>query len=158
MKEVVIYITALYDVATRIGAWAALLTYQHKDGHIGTKGFYQAVNERLDKPLSIAAVFYALRQLKEPCRVKIMTNVGYLAHSFKYLPTWQKNATDETWRCKDGAKVAHQWRWERLLETIAEGGHHVSFNYLKTAEFPQYVIEEAQKAIAEQAEKNFLAR
>ena len=39
MKEVIIYLTAIYDIAARIGAWAALLSYQHKNGDIDTKGF-----------------------------------------------------------------------------------------------------------------------
>lgn len=158
MKNVVIYLTAVYDVATRIGAWAALLTYAHQNGDIGTKGLYQAVNERLDKPLSIAAATKALRQLKEPCDVNIVTNVGYLAHSYKYLPAWRNNAKDETWRRKDGQQISHQWLWERLLETIAAGGHRVSFNYCKNQDVMQPVIDQAQKAIIEQAEKNFLAR
>ncbi len=158
MKQVIVYLTAIYDVAARIGAWAALLTYTHKDGTTSTKGFYQAVNERLDKPLSIAAATKALRQLKEPCYVSIITDVGYLAHSFRYLPQWQHDAKDETWRRKDGQKISHQWLWERLDETIAKGGHRVSFNYCKNQEIMRPVIDRAQKAIAEQAEKNFLIR
>ena len=158
MKEVIIYVTAIYDIAPRIGAWAALLTYQHQDGSIASKGFYQAVNEWLDKPLSISATIKALRALKEPCQVTIVTNVGYLAHSFKYLPQWQHDAKDETWRRKDGQKVSHQWLWERLIETINKGGHRVSFNYCKNTDVLQPVINQAKTAIAEQAEKNFLAR
>ena len=158
MKEVVIYLTALYDVAARIGAWAALLTYTRRDGSVGTKGFYQAANERLDKPLSIAAASVALRQLKEPCNVTIVTDVGYLAHSYKYLPLWRKAAKDGNWIKKDGQKVVHQWIWQRLEEAVKEGGHRVSFCYCKNQEVLKPVLDQAQKAIDEQAEKNLLAR
>lgn len=158
MKKVIIYLTALYDVAPRIGAWAALLTYQHKDGTVGSKGFYEAANGKIEKPLSIVGTIAVLRLLKESCDVTIMTDVGYIAHSFKYLPAWQKNAKDGTWCRKDGRNVAHQWLWERLLETINEGGHHVSFSYCKNQEVLQPVINQARIAISELAEKNFLAR
>lgn len=158
MKQVVIYLTSIYDVASRIGAWAALLTYTRRDGSVGTKGFYQAANERLDKPLAIVAAINSLRQLKEPCRVKIVSNVGYLVHSYKYLPDWQKNAKDGNWIKKDGQKVVHQWLWERLDETVKEGGHRISFCYCKNSEVLKPVLDQAQKAIDEQAEKNLLAR
>lgn len=157
MKNVVIYLTAIYDIAQRIGAWAALLTYQHKDGSVGSKGFYEAANGKIEKPLSIVGTIAVLRLLKEPCKVTIVTDVGYLAHSFRYLHVWQKNTTDGTWHRKDGEKVVHQWLWERLLETIAEKGHHVSFNYCKNQEIMQPVINQARIAISELAEKNFLA-
>jgi ribonuclease HI len=107
-KHVTIWTDGSCDTASGDGGWAYLIRY---DGHERRESAFEAstTNNRME----LTAAVEALRALREPCRVTLITDSQYLEKAFTdgWLEAWQRNG----WRTASRAPVKNRDLWEELL-------------------------------------------
>ena len=121
-KEVEIFTDGSCDTTTGRGGWGYLLRYG--DRHKTASGFEpNTTNNRME----LTAAVEALSALKEPCRVRLMTDSQYLKNAFTagWLKNWQRNG----WQTSSKQPVKNQDLWERLLEL--EKKHDLHWSWTK---------------------------
>lgn len=109
MKEVEIYTDGACSGNPGPGGWGAVLRYGEHEAQLS--GYEKATtNQRME----LTAAVKALRQLKEPCRVRLFTDSAYLANAFKqrWLDSWQRRG----WLNSKGEPVSNRDLWEQLLD------------------------------------------
>jgi ribonuclease HI len=99
------------------GGWAAVLRYGEHERELS--GFARlTTNNRME----LMAVLEALRQLKEPCRVRVHTDSQYLRLGITtWIEKWRKNRwvtsqktpvkNRDLWEALDAAVRAHDIEW-----------------------------------------------
>jgi len=121
-KRVDVWTDGSCDTASGHGGWAYLLRYGR---HSATASGYEAntTNNRME----LTAAVLALEALREPCRVRLVTDSQYLKKAFTdgWLAKWQRNG----WRTASKAPVKNRDLWERLLEL--EQRHEVSWAWTR---------------------------
>jgi len=107
-KHVTIWTDGSCDTASGDGGWAYLL---RMGAHERRESAYEpaTTNNRME----LTAAVEALRALREPCRVTLVTDSQYLKKAFSdgWLDTWQRNG----WRTASRAPVKNRDLWEELL-------------------------------------------
>ena len=96
------------------------------------KGLWKAVGEYLgnatNQQAEIAAAAIGLESLKEPCRVKLLSDSRYVLETMG--GTWRRKTNHEWWRRLDAAANGHQITWEWVK---GHDGHVVQEAADKTA-------------------------
>lgn len=91
---------------------------------LGFKGYWKAVGEYLgnatNQQAEIAAAYVGLKNLKEPCRVKVMTDSRYVVETMG--GTWKRKTNHEWWEKLDRAAARHSVTWEWMK---GHAGHEV---------------------------------
>ena len=99
---------------------------------LGFKGIWRAVGEYLgnatNQQAEIAAATIGLEQLKEPCRVKIMSDSRYVVETMS--GNFRKKTNHEWWAKLEKAASKHDITWEWLK---GHAGHEVQEVADKTA-------------------------
>lgn len=103
------------------GGWGALLRY---GGH--EKEFYGGERETTNNRMELTAVIMGLKQLKQPCRVRITTDSRYVMQgATEWLAGWKRRnwrtaakkpvLNQDLWRRFDGLAAEHEidWQWVR---------------------------------------------
>ena len=99
---------------------------------LGFKGYWKAVGEYLGRATNqqaeIAAALIGLRNLKEPCKVHIMSDSRYVIETMN--GNFRKKTNLEWWYKLDKAAAQHQiiWEWTR-----GHAGHEIQEIADKTA-------------------------
>ena len=99
---------------------------------LGFKGYWKAVGEYLGRATNqqaeIAAALIGLRNLKEPCKVHIMSDSRYVIETMN--GNFRKKTNLEWWNKLDKAAAKHQiiWEWTR-----GHAGHEIQEIADKTA-------------------------
>ena len=99
---------------------------------LGFKGYWKAVGEYLGRATNqqaeIAAALIGLRNLKEPCKVHIMSDSRYVIETMN--GNFRKKTNLEWWNKLDKAAAKHQiiWEWTR-----GHAGHEIQESADKTA-------------------------
>src|SRR5438093_1880970 len=99
---------------------------------LGFKGYWKAVGEYLGRATNqqaeIAAALIGLRNLKEPCKVHIMSDSRYVIETMN--GNFRKKTNLEWWNKLDKAAAKHQiiWEWTR-----GHAGHEIQGIADKTA-------------------------
>jgi ribonuclease HI len=109
MKEIIIYTDGACSGNPGPGGWGAVLIYQEHKKEIS--GFAdQTTNQRME----LTAAVMALKQLKEPCQVKLYSDSAYLINAFQqhWLKNWQRNG----WKNSRKEPVENQDLWKKILE------------------------------------------
>ncbi|MGI6711323.1 MAG: ribonuclease HI [Bacillota bacterium] len=122
MKEIIIYTDGACSGNPGPGGWGAVLIYQGHKKEIS--GFAdQTTNQRME----LTAAVMALKQLKEPCRVKLYSDSAYLINAFQqhWLKNWQRNG----WKNFRKEPVENQDLWKKILEL--ESMHQVQWIKVK---------------------------
>ncbi len=103
------------------GGWACILRYGGKHRELfGSEP--RTTNNRME----LQAAVEALRALKEPCEVEIVTDSNYLKHGItSWIHKWKMNG----WRTGDKKAVANQDLWHELDEQVAR--HRVQWSWTK---------------------------
>ena len=113
-KRVDVWTDGSCDTASGHGGWAYLLRYGR---HSATASGYEAntTNNRME----LTAAVRALEALREPCRVRLVTDSQYLKKAFTdgWLAKWQRNG----WRTASKAPVKNRDLWEPLIEAHKAG-------------------------------------
>lgn len=118
--EVTIYTDGACQGNPGPGGWAALLRYgKHEKALSG--GEQDTTNNRME----LRAALEALRALKEPCRVTLVTDSEYLKRGItEWMPGWKRR----NWRRKGGT-LANVDLWMKLDEEIAR--HEIHWRWVK---------------------------
>ena len=91
---------------------------------LGFKGIWKAVGAYLgnatNQQAEIAAAAIGLENLKEPCRVKVMSDSRYVVETMG--GTWKRKTNHEWWQRLDKAAGRHQIEWEWVK---GHAGHEI---------------------------------
>ncbi len=104
------------------GGWGAVLRFEGREKEL-SGGERETTNNRME----LTAVIKALSALKEPCRVKLVTDSKYVADGVTkgWAVSWQKNG----WRKADKKPALNPDLWEKLLELLKI--HDVTIEWVK---------------------------
>ena len=121
-KHVTIWTDGSCDTGSGDGGWGYLIRYRD---HVRSDSGYapNTTNNRME----LSAAVEALRALREPCRITLVTDSQYLKKAFTdgWLDTWQRNG----WRTASRTPVKNRDLWEALLEL--ETIHAVEWRWTK---------------------------
>lgn len=91
---------------------------------LGFKGIWKAVGEYLGRATNqqseIAAAALGLENLKEPCKVKLLSDSRYVVETMG--GTWKRKTNHDWWERLDRAAARHNIRWEWVK---GHSGHEV---------------------------------
>ena len=91
---------------------------------LGSKGIWKAVGAYLgnatNQQAEIAAAAIGLENLKEPCRVKVLSDSRYVVETMG--GTWKRKTNHKWWERLDKAVGRHQIEWEWVK---GHAGHEV---------------------------------
>src|SRR5687767_9024369 len=91
---------------------------------LGFKGYWKAVGQYLgnatNQQAEIAAAILGLENLKEPCKVKLLSDSRYVVETMN--SGWKRKANLDWWQRLDRAAAKHviEWQWIR-----GHAGHEV---------------------------------
>jgi ribonuclease HI len=103
------------------GGWGALLVYGNERREL-SGGEADTTNNRME----LMAVIQALRALKRPCQVRIVTDSQYVKNG---MTVWIVNWKRRGWKTADGKAVKNQDLWLQLEQEIAR--HTVQWQWVK---------------------------
>ena len=104
------------------GGWGAILRYEGREKEL-SGGEKDTTNNRME----LTATIKALEALKEPCKVRLVTDSKYVADGVikGWAESWQKNG----WKKADKKPALNVDLWERLLSLLAT--HKVEIEWVK---------------------------
>lgn len=122
MKHVTIYTDGACDPNPGTGGWAAILLWGKNQKEI-TGGERDSTNNRME----MTAVIEALKLLKEPCKITLITDSEYVKNAFtnKWLDGWQARG----WKTASRQPVKNQDLWQALLELTKP--HQIEWRWVR---------------------------
>lgn len=91
---------------------------------LGFKGYWKAVGEYLgsatNQQAEIAAAALGLENLKEPCRVKLLSDSRYVVETMN--SGWKRKTNHDWWAKLDKAAARHDIEWQWIK---GHAGHEV---------------------------------
>lgn len=104
------------------GGWGVVLRYQGHEKEL-CGGEKETTNNRME----LTAAIMGLSALKEPCKVRLVTDSKYVADGITkgWAESWQKN----NWRKADKKPALNPDLWEKLLELVKT--HDVTIEWVK---------------------------
>ncbi len=91
---------------------------------LGFKGYWKAVGEYLgnatNQQAEIAAAAIGLENLKEPCKVRVLSDSRYVVETMG--GTWKRKTNHDWWQRLEKASEKHQIKWEW---TKGHAGHEI---------------------------------
>ena len=122
MKKVEIYTDGACSGNPGPGGWGAILVYQSHEKEL-SGGEANTTNNRME----LTAVISALSVLKEPCKVRLMTDSKYVSDAITlgWAEAWRRN----NWIKSDKKPALNSDLWEKLLELLE--AHDVEFIWIK---------------------------
>lgn len=145
MKEVTVYTDGACSGNPGPGGFCAILEYQGKE-KVLSGGEKETTNNRME----LLAVITALEALKEPCRVKVVSDSKYVVDAIEkgWLSSWQAKG----WKKADRKPVLNVELWQRLVPLLYS--HEVSFTWIRGHAGHPY--NERCDAVAVQESQRFL--
>lgn len=104
------------------GGWGVILRFEGKEKEL-SGGEKDTTNNRME----LTAAISGLKALKEPCKVRLVTDSKYVADGITkgWAISWQKN----NWRKADKKPALNPDLWEQLLNLIEI--HEVTIDWVK---------------------------
>ena len=104
------------------GGWGAILRYNGREREL-SGGEKETTNNRME----LTAAIEAFSALKEPCKVRLVTDSKYVADGITlgWAESWRKN----NWRKADKKPALNPDLWEKLLDLIKT--HEVTIDWVK---------------------------
>ncbi len=104
------------------GGWGVVLRYNGHEKEL-SGGERDTTNNRME----LTAAIEGLAALKEPCKVRLVTDSKYVADGITkgWAESWRKN----NWRKADKKPALNPDLWEKLLNLISE--HDVTIDWVK---------------------------
>ncbi len=104
------------------GGWGVVLRFGSVEKEL-SGGEKQTTNNRME----LTAAIMGLSALKEPCKVRLVTDSKYVADAITkgWAKSWQKNG----WKKADKKPALNPDLWEKLLELIDT--HEVEIDWVK---------------------------
>jgi len=103
------------------GGWGVLMRWNghHREA---SGGVLDTTNNRME----LSAAIEALRLLKKPCQVKLVTDSKYVRDGItQWLPKWRANG----WRTANKKPVKNMDLWQQLDELV--GHHRIEWAWVK---------------------------
>ena len=122
MKTVYIFTDGACSGNPGPGGWGAILRYNTSEKEL-SGGEKETTNNRME----LTACIEALKILKEPCRVELITDSQYVVNGITkgWAESWRRNG----WKKADKKPALNSDLWELLLEQCER--HEVNFNWIK---------------------------
>ena len=122
MKTVYIFTDGACSGNPGPGGWGAVLRYNTSEKEL-SGGEKETTNNRME----LTACIEALKILKEPCRVEVITDSQYVVNGITkgWAESWRRNG----WKKADKKPALNSDLWELLLEQCER--HEVNFNWIK---------------------------
>lgn len=121
MKKIEIFTDGACSGNPGAGGWACILRYKDKEKEL-SGGEAKTTNNRME----MTAVISALKQLKEPCEIVLMTDSKYvLDGATKYLKGWQENG----WKKSNKKAVLNVDLWMELVPLLER--HQIQWVWIK---------------------------
>ena len=122
MKKVTIYTDGACSGNPGPGGWGVVLRFGSVEKEL-SGGEKQTTNNRME----LTAAIMGLSALKEPCKVRLVTDSKYVADGITkgWAKSWQKNG----WKKADKKPALNPDLWETLLELIDT--HEVEIEWVK---------------------------
>lgn len=105
-----------------IGGWATILRCNE---HEKILAGYSV--ETTNNKMELSAVIAGLKALKEPCKVKVVTDSQYVCNGIN--KGWAESWKDHNWIKSDGKPALNKEYWEQLLKLSKE--HEIEFIWVK---------------------------
>jgi ribonuclease HI len=104
------------------GGWGVVLRFGEREKEL-SGGEKETTNNRME----LTAAIEGLSALKEPCRVRLVTDSKYVADGITkgWAESWRKNG----WRKADKKPALNVDLWEKLLDLIKT--HEVTIDWVK---------------------------
>lgn len=104
------------------GGWGVVLRYQGHEKEL-CGGDRNTTNNRME----LTAAIMGLSALKEPCKVRLVTDSKYVADGITkgWAQSWQKNG----WKKADKKPALNPDLWEKLLQLVKQ--HDVTIEWVK---------------------------
>ena len=122
MKQVTIYTDGACDPNPGIGGWAAILLFGDTRKEI-SGGTRESTNNRME----LSGAIEALKQLKEPCAVTLITDSEYVKNAF--TQGWLENWLRRGWKTSDKKPVKNQDLWKELYALTQE--HQIEWKWVR---------------------------
>jgi ribonuclease HI len=103
------------------GGWAAILRFNEH-----TREIYGFAPHTTNNRMELTAAIEALRALKEPCEVEVITDSEYLKNG---ITTWIANWKRRNWLTSDKKPVVNRDLWEDL-DLLADK-HEIKWSWTK---------------------------
>ncbi|MEE1320213.1 MAG: ribonuclease HI [Acutalibacteraceae bacterium] len=122
MKEVTIYSDGACSGNPGPGGWGTILDYKGNRKEL-SGGEEHTTNNRME----LTAVIEGLKALREPCKVKVITDSQYVFNGITlgWAASWKAN----NWRKKDKKPALNPELWDELLSLVAK--HDVTLEWIK---------------------------
>lgn len=121
MKEVTIYTDGACSGNPGPGGWGALLIYGNKEREL-----FGHEPDTTNNRMEMMAVLKALQNLKEPCKVKIVTDSQYVLKGMtEWVEGWQKRG----WKNAEKKPVKNVDLWKELI--AAAKPHKITWTWVR---------------------------
>lgn len=122
MKEVFLYTDGACSGNPGPGGYGAVLVFGSVEKEL-SGGEASTTNNRME----LMAAIVGLEALKEPCRVRLVSDSRYLVDAIEkgWLDSWQRKG----WKKADGKPALNVDLWQRLLVQLER--HEVSLRWIK---------------------------
>ena len=122
MKDIELFTDGACSGNPGPGGWGVVLRYNGHEKEL-SGGERDTTNNRME----LTAAIEGLAALKEPCRVRLVTDSKYVADGITkgWAESWRKN----NWRKADKKPALNPDLWERLLDLIKQ--HDVTIDWVK---------------------------
>ena len=122
MKKIEIFTDGACSGNPGPGGWGAILRFEGREKEL-SGGEANTTNNRME----LTACIEALKALKEPCQVTVITDSQYVANGINlgWAAGWKAN----NWRKKDKKPALNPELWDVLLNEIAR--HEVTIQWIK---------------------------
>lgn len=122
MKEVTLYTDGSCKINPGPGGWCAILVYGNAE-KVVSGGEKDTTNNRME----LTAVIKALEALKEPCRVKLVSDSKYVIDGLSL--GWAKGWRSRGWKKADKSPALNPDLWGKLLDLTEI--HSLSYEWIK---------------------------
>ena len=122
--HVIIYTDGACDPNPGTGGWGAILVSPENGAR---KEFSGALPDTTNNRMELTAVIEALKALKVPCKVDLLTDSQYVKNAFTagWLENWQRNG----WRTAARKPVLNDDLWRELLVLTAD--HEITWKWVR---------------------------
>ena len=126
MKQVEVYTDGACSGNPGPGGWGTVLRYRF-DGKVYEKELSGGDASTTNNRMELTAFIEALRQLKEPCEVRLCSDSQYVINGLE--KGWAKGWKRRGWKKADGSPALNPDLWAQALEQ--EARHKITYVWVK---------------------------
>ena len=131
MKKIIIYTDGSCKKNSTVGGWCSLLFFQ---GY--KKKLYGCYKETTNNQMELLATLNALKYLKKPCEIKIITDSKYVKYGIsKWINLWKE---DYEFYIDDKLKNTNLWK--QLFNICEKKKHIINWFWIKGHHINKYNI------------------